>query len=281
MPQISFIGPSYNLESRPSSVQRTINMVPVPQEPGNERTSWVFKDAPGLVGYGSGVDADPFFADVILLLSGKAAALIDSSKYNRTGMALGGAPDITYDSINPLFGNPTYRISATTGRLTMTPDSFVNPFLGSNEWTDEAWVYISTPGASNNTYFFDVLNGICQPGATGSVYNVGLSINNIGGSSYSVNSDVTRNAWHLVSFVRDNITAGGGNGAVRMFVDGVFVNQTSLFASSAVVGPGSGFNMLWGYFTIGPVGAMIERRITAQCRYRSNFAVPTAPWPLV
>jgi hypothetical protein len=45
----SIIGPSYNLESRPASVQRTINMVPVPLEPGNERAGWVFKDVPGLV----------------------------------------------------------------------------------------------------------------------------------------------------------------------------------------------------------------------------------------
>jgi hypothetical protein len=47
--EIPFVGPSYNLESRPASVQRTINLVPVPQEPGNERTAWVFKDVPGLV----------------------------------------------------------------------------------------------------------------------------------------------------------------------------------------------------------------------------------------
>lgn len=47
--QTPFIGPSYNLESRPASVQRTINMVPVPLEPGNERAPWVFKDVPGLV----------------------------------------------------------------------------------------------------------------------------------------------------------------------------------------------------------------------------------------
>jgi hypothetical protein len=44
-----FVGPSYQLDSRPASVQRTVNLVPVPQEPGNERTSWVFMDAPGLV----------------------------------------------------------------------------------------------------------------------------------------------------------------------------------------------------------------------------------------
>jgi hypothetical protein len=45
----SFIGPSYNLESRPASVQRTVNMVPVPLEPGNERAGFVFRDVPGLV----------------------------------------------------------------------------------------------------------------------------------------------------------------------------------------------------------------------------------------
>lgn len=49
MADIPFVGPSYNLTSRPASVQRTINLIPVPQEPGNERTAWVFKDAPGLV----------------------------------------------------------------------------------------------------------------------------------------------------------------------------------------------------------------------------------------
>jgi hypothetical protein len=48
MAQIPFVGPSYNLRKRPQSVQRSINLVPVPQEPGNERTRWVFKDVPGL-----------------------------------------------------------------------------------------------------------------------------------------------------------------------------------------------------------------------------------------
>lgn len=47
--QTPFIGPSYQLESRPASVQRTINMIPVPLEPGNERAPWVLKDVPGLV----------------------------------------------------------------------------------------------------------------------------------------------------------------------------------------------------------------------------------------
>lgn len=53
--ELPFVGPSYHLESRPSGVQRTINMVPVPEEPGNERTAWVFKDVPGLTVFNSPV----------------------------------------------------------------------------------------------------------------------------------------------------------------------------------------------------------------------------------
>ena len=49
MAKVPFVGRSYNLRSRPASVQRTVNLIPVPVEPGNERTPWVFKDAPGLV----------------------------------------------------------------------------------------------------------------------------------------------------------------------------------------------------------------------------------------
>jgi hypothetical protein len=59
--KISFVGPTYPLVSKPASVQRTIGMYPVPIEPGNERTSWVFKDFPGLV------EVEPFAATEIVL----------------------------------------------------------------------------------------------------------------------------------------------------------------------------------------------------------------------
>ena len=49
MTLVPLIGPSYNLDSRPASVQRTVNLMPVPLEPGNERAGWVLKDVPGLV----------------------------------------------------------------------------------------------------------------------------------------------------------------------------------------------------------------------------------------
>ena len=48
---IRLVGPSYKLDSRPASVQRTVNMYLVPQEPGNERTPWVLQDVPGLASF--------------------------------------------------------------------------------------------------------------------------------------------------------------------------------------------------------------------------------------
>ena len=45
---VPFVGPSYNL-NRPAAIQRTIGLIPMPVEPGNERSPWTFKDWPGLV----------------------------------------------------------------------------------------------------------------------------------------------------------------------------------------------------------------------------------------
>lgn len=46
---VPFVGPSYQLRSFNADLQRTVNMVPVPLEPGNERSAWRFEDVPGLV----------------------------------------------------------------------------------------------------------------------------------------------------------------------------------------------------------------------------------------
>jgi hypothetical protein len=46
---VPWVGPSYTLRSRTADVQRTVNMIPLPLEPGNERSGWRFKDIPGLV----------------------------------------------------------------------------------------------------------------------------------------------------------------------------------------------------------------------------------------
>ena len=89
--QTPFIGPSYNLDSRPASVQRTINLIPVPLEPGNERAPWVLKDVPGLVQIypqppAACITADPYYESVVLLLRGQGTdggtTITDSSDPN-------------------------------------------------------------------------------------------------------------------------------------------------------------------------------------------------------
>lgn len=54
--KLPFIGPSYDLPTRPSGVQRTVNMFPIPVETGNQNTRWEFKDAPGLEAWSLPVD---------------------------------------------------------------------------------------------------------------------------------------------------------------------------------------------------------------------------------
>src|SRR3990172_8645721 len=88
----NFVGPSYALDSVPSGSQRTINLIPVPQEPGNERTAWVFKDAPGLESFVTPTgtaDGDPFFDDVILLM--QRGIFVDTSPYARSVAQATGA----------------------------------------------------------------------------------------------------------------------------------------------------------------------------------------------
>lgn len=49
MPDSPFFSPSYPLDEREASVSRTVNLMLVPLEPGNERSNWVLRDVPGLV----------------------------------------------------------------------------------------------------------------------------------------------------------------------------------------------------------------------------------------
>jgi len=46
---VPFVYGSYSLRSRTADLQRTVGMIPMPLEPANERSLWVFKDVPGLV----------------------------------------------------------------------------------------------------------------------------------------------------------------------------------------------------------------------------------------
>lgn len=127
MAQIPFVGPSYNLDSRPASVQRTINIVPYPQEPGNERTKWVFKDVPGLV------ETGVTLASPTIAISGETKAAADDETFTATVTRFGAtsgtstatwtATGDTYDGVSGFQGPGgvfTGTVSFSPGETTQT-----------------------------------------------------------------------------------------------------------------------------------------------------------------
>lgn len=145
---MSFVGPSYNLESRPASVQRTINLVPVPLEPGNERTAWAFKDVPGLAEFTElPVDiGDPLWSYVVLLLQG--GDLYDWSSYHRVAASASGVTeDVSY--WQPA-GIPGFLVS--DGLVTWAAADELIP--GSAEFTFEGWFRTEAETVSNGAYWW-------------------------------------------------------------------------------------------------------------------------------
>jgi hypothetical protein len=141
---IPFVGPSYDLLTRPSGVQRTINLVPVAQEPGNERVAWVFEDAPGLEAWSTdpGVDPgepDPFFEDVILLIQN--GEIIDRSPYARSLANSGAAGSATAGAASDFPGDLAVSMQCAalaTGGLVMGTGPELT--MGENSWCMEAFV---------------------------------------------------------------------------------------------------------------------------------------------
>jgi len=158
---MNLIGPSYNLESRVASVQRTINLVPVPIEPGNERTAWVFKDAPGMV---QAVANDAWDSEPVLISS-------IVQRESTSTFATNGRLSTTHSSGWPgvsetgdlgiwcVFSEPGKTITVTSG----------------GPWTLVG--SMSVPG-TNRGGVCSVFSKIKQPGDT----NSGLSIN--GGNAF-------------------------------------------------------------------------------------------------
>ena len=138
---IKFIGPTYDLPSRPSGLQRTVNMVPVPEEPGNERTAWVYKDVPGLVAFNtSAITAWAGAASVIYARS--APPLTDTLVFN----ALAGVTIECYIYTNswisgsPGFAPDSHRTLSFYGGVAGTfTINAPGPFTTSQ-------VFITTPG---------------------------------------------------------------------------------------------------------------------------------------
>jgi hypothetical protein len=144
---MNLIGPSYNLKRRAASVQRTINLVPVPIEPGNERTAWVFKDAPGMV---QSVADDAWAIDPSLISS---AVLTRRAPGGATwGDVSNAGRTYTFANNSSAWGSAWVRTGvAGTGKryfevVNVGPQvtNFYAGFMAHSEW-NVAGYYIGTP----------------------------------------------------------------------------------------------------------------------------------------
>lgn len=196
--QTPFIGPSYNLESRPASVQRTINMIPVPLEPGNERAPWVFKDVPGLVALAQPPN-DPYFSSVLFLANG-AGLTTDSSSYAWTFTSAGS---IALNSTFPLNGRDTYYVPPS-GVLNNGDGAAIMALIGSGEWCDEFYIrYVSASfGIEGNIAQFPIGITSVTPSRTVRYIQSG------GGTVLDLLTPSTfgSGAFHHITIIRDNTT---------------------------------------------------------------------------
>jgi hypothetical protein len=145
MPLLPLTGPSYQLVSRPASVQRTVNLMPVPLEPGNERMGWVLKDVPGLMEFEQCVL--PSFTLAVEAPGG------DPSTWNTVSQPLTAQNDVVY-----AFSNGDKTIEVTSGSLGQRVET------------------VSTPARSTGRRYFELsFNGaLDQFGfATGDIFEAG------------------------------------------------------------------------------------------------------------
>lgn len=157
MADVPLVGPSYNLDSRPASVQRTINLVPVPQEPGNERTAWVLQDVPGLrrveLEEGGGVVTGPVSTPLLLQLNGD---FLDSSGNANHYSALGGhsfVPARFSDGVENLGTGSPPGAATTNFTIADTNEAFTIDF-----W----YRAISYPALSSHDLWIDGASGIVR-----------------------------------------------------------------------------------------------------------------------
>lgn len=190
--EIPFIGGSYDLDNRHASVQRTVNLIPTPEEPGNERTAWVFKDAPGLESWSIAPDPEPageyVFLDTML---GEAAVSLSArspdtapvgfawTKYTAFGLVSNGSGLAQSEEANDGLMNS----SGSSPSLDITlPETYNIEFTGrpSIEGSEVCYFVISTgpdfvSGSDSSNENFRVGVGRAPLGIGGSDYKVFVS----------------------------------------------------------------------------------------------------------
>jgi hypothetical protein len=228
---------------------------------------------------------DPYYANVSLLLHGDgtngSTTIIDNSPTPKTVTAVGNAQISTAQS---KFGGSSIAFDGNADYLTI-PDSA--DWNLPNDFTIEAWVYLTAYSANNAGYFGAVI--VSQYTAAGGGSDLGwqLRINGTASSYTTINlytgvtdlnfaATVSLNTWTHVAVTRSG-------SSIRAFVNGTQAGSTITNSDAFTE---SGNRQLWigglndTTYRFWLPGYIDDLRITkGVARYTANFIPPAAPFP--
>jgi hypothetical protein len=238
---------------------------------------------------GEAAATDPFFSSLLFLshfngVDGSTSA-IDSSPSPKTITATG---PIQLDSSQKKFGSAAlYTAPFVDGQpsyFQFTNGSISWPF---GDWTVEFWGFLTIPvvsgyfdicGRYETSTFRNLFRFVIE--RTGGawklvVYVQGGSGSGAAGDQYSVApyAEVALNQWNHYALTRSGDT-------YRLFLNGVLLGSVTQFLRP----PTSTGSVRFGIIPQGPdmTGTEVwidDARISGVCRYTSNFAIPTQPFP--
>lgn len=241
--------------------------------------------APGTSGGGSPPTSDPYWSNVVLLLSGDGAngstTFTDEASPSRGNATVGGNTQVS--TSGPKFGTGSILFDGTGDNLTYS-DSPAWGF-GASPFTIEAWVKFASGVDSDQCIVSQWLTGTFQR-AWVLQYDGGMATNQLrfSGSSAGTSTDLavsgnwtpTLDTWYHIAVDRS------GN-VFRLYVDGAMLASTTstinLFNSDTGLRIG---NINSSGETNYLNGRIDELRITkGVARYASDsgFSVPTAAFP--
>jgi len=213
--------------------------------------------APGVM---SGVEVDPYFSQVSLLLHFNEN-MIDSSSNAFTATVYG---DAQVSGSNSKFGSGSLTLDGNGDYITF-PESSAFAF-GTGDFTVECWVYLGSGNTNNGLFTF----GDAGSGLALAIYNNNWTLSAYGGNGVQLGSPVI-GAWQHIA-----ITRSGTN--LRLFINGTRLNDTLSNSTNFI---SNQLKIGYYYSTSYSINAFIDEfRVTkGAARYTSNFTPPTAPFP--
>lgn len=203
-------------------------------------------------------ESDPYFSSVKLLLhfsgANNSTSFLDSSSLNQSVTAGGSAVISTAQgkfNSSSLYLNGSSILSFPTITL-------------SGQFTVECFFYALDAG--DRALFGCTSDNIQFPRFQNSFTNIFGYAN---GLLYNVNYSLSPNQWYHIATSRDS------SNNVYLFVNGTLVSTTTLSNSIPINIIGAGYLGSSNYF----YGYMDEVRVSAVCRYASNFSVPVSAYP--